>query len=117
MDQETIDDMKLIKDELTNLRLSEIKAKLEHAHSLASDIIETHALIETLRNNCADNYSRMQEILDDALKDVDLPIDNVQSNLADDVTAIKDTDEKILRFIKAIDNDRFRKLLDKQLDE
>ena len=90
---------------------------------LASDIIETYALIESSRKRCADNYLKMKEILDSAVKDVDLPIDNVESNLADDLATInselavvEDTDELILRFIKAIDDDRFRKLLDKDLN-
>lgn len=123
MNQETIDKMEQIKDEITTLRLNEVKAKLEHAHSIASDIIETYALIESSRKRCADNYLKMKGILDSAVKDVDLPIDNVESNLADDLATItgelnvvEDTDDKILRFIKAIDDDRFRKLLDKDLN-
>lgn len=123
MDQENNDKYELIKEKMTDFRLAEIKAKFEHAHSIASDIIETYALIESSRKRCADNYLKMKEILDSAVKDVDLPIDNVESNLADDLATIngelavvEDTDELILRFIKAIDDDRFRKLLDKDLN-
>ena len=85
MDQENNDKYELIKEKMTDFRLAEIKAKFEHAHSIASDIIETYALIESSRKRCADNYLKMKEILDSAVKNVDLPIDNVESNLADDL--------------------------------
>ena len=118
------DDADIIEDKFLNLRIQEMKAKMEHAHSIASDIIETYETIENLRIKCYSNYSKLNEILDDAFQDVDLELDNPQKLLDDDLDkitgesdAVKETDEKILRILKAIENDRFKKMLKASLDE
>ena len=68
----------IIEDKFLNLRIQEIKAKMEHSHSLASDIIKTYELIESLRIKCYSNYLQLNDILSSAFKDVDLKLDNPQ---------------------------------------
>lgn len=81
-------------------------------------------MIESLRIKCYSNYLQLNDILSSAFKDVDLKLDNPQKILDDDLdkltgelNVVKETDETILRILRAIDNDRFKEKLKRSFNE
>ncbi len=121
MDKDIVD---RINDRIFDLKISEQKAMLNHAHDLASDIIETYDLINNLRKKCFNNYAKMIKIMDDVNADIDFGYEKQQEILFDELDAINGelnivelADDKILRMIKALNDDKFHKLLKESLDE